>query len=125
MCLMLAGPLTLIQYRCQFGFICTIFLYRCHTVASYKRVAKFNFDNCTRLTAVSSTNLFYSCESYPSSALASCKLHPTSYTFTAFFPRPSTGCWIRPLALYFGYQYKEHRAKYSWNSRCYCYWNSD
>ncbi|VUZ57635.1 unnamed protein product [Hymenolepis diminuta] len=35
-------------------------LQRCHTVASYKRVAKFSFNNCTKLTAVSSTNLFYS-----------------------------------------------------------------
>ncbi|KAM7540310.1 hypothetical protein Aperf_G00000024077 [Anoplocephala perfoliata] len=35
-------------------------LQKCHTVASYKRVAKFNFDNCTRLTTVCSTNLFYS-----------------------------------------------------------------
>nr|CDS34000.1 WD repeat containing protein 27 [Hymenolepis microstoma] len=35
-------------------------LQRCHTVASCNRIAKFEFDNCTRLTAVSSTNLFYS-----------------------------------------------------------------
>uniref|UniRef100_A0A0R3TEZ3 WD_REPEATS_REGION domain-containing protein n=1 Tax=Rodentolepis nana TaxID=102285 RepID=A0A0R3TEZ3_RODNA len=36
-------------------------LQRCHVVASCNRIAKFEFDNCTRLTAVSSTNLFYSC----------------------------------------------------------------
>eukprot|EP00108_Taenia_solium_P009835 TsM_000204500 transcript=TsM_000204500 gene=TsM_000204500 len=35
-------------------------LQKCHTVASYQQVAKFDFDACTRLTAVSSTNLFYS-----------------------------------------------------------------
>ncbi|VDK40241.1 unnamed protein product [Taenia asiatica] len=35
-------------------------LQKCHTVASYQQVAKFDFGACTRLTAVSSTNLFYS-----------------------------------------------------------------
>uniref|UniRef100_A0A5K3FKI3 WD_REPEATS_REGION domain-containing protein n=1 Tax=Mesocestoides corti TaxID=53468 RepID=A0A5K3FKI3_MESCO len=35
-------------------------LQKCHIVASYKPVTKFDFEECTRLTAVSSTNLFYS-----------------------------------------------------------------
>ncbi|VDM17247.1 unnamed protein product [Hydatigera taeniaeformis] len=35
-------------------------LHKCHIVASYQRVAKFDFNLCNRLTAVSSTNLFYS-----------------------------------------------------------------
>ncbi|CDS40439.1 WD repeat containing protein 27 [Echinococcus multilocularis] len=35
-------------------------LQKCHKMASYRQVARFVFDSCTRLTAVSSTNLFYS-----------------------------------------------------------------
>ncbi|KAL5112682.1 WD repeat-containing protein 27 [Taenia crassiceps] len=35
-------------------------LQKCHTMASYQQVAKFDFDSCTRLTTVSSSNLFYS-----------------------------------------------------------------
>lgn len=36
-------------------------LSRCHMAASYKLVTTFENDSCTRLTAVASTNLFYSC----------------------------------------------------------------
>ncbi|KAL7062428.1 hypothetical protein AAHC03_01072 [Spirometra sp. Aus1] len=35
-------------------------LQKCHVAARYKHITTFEFDSCTRLTAVSSTNAFYS-----------------------------------------------------------------
>ncbi|VDL90442.1 unnamed protein product [Schistocephalus solidus] len=40
-------------------------LQRCHVAARYKHITTFEFDSCTRLTAVSSTNAFYSLGFFP------------------------------------------------------------